>query len=135
MGTCRVLDVSGAGSTITAGHFRGRINGVERLMLKTAFSGSGRFMADYPSLSIDAASLITMSGMKCIGIDSPSIESYNCDGSVHRELLRHGCIIIELLDLSHVPEGDYSMVALPLRLEGLDGSPARVVLFGKTGSE
>jgi arylformamidase len=48
---------------------------------------------------------------------------------VHRELLGHGCCIIELLDLSAVSGGDYEMVALPLRLKGLDGSPARVVLY------
>jgi len=54
---------------------------------------------------------------------------------VHRELLSHGCIIIELLDLSTVEEGDYTMVALPLRLTGLDGSPARVVLIDNQGCE
>jgi len=48
---------------------------------------------------------------------------------VHRELLGHGCIIVELLDLSGVSEGDYRMAALPLRLAGLDGAPARVVLM------
>jgi len=78
---------------------------------------------------------ITGSGIKCVGIDSPSIESYECDGTVHRELLSHGCIIIELLDLSTVEEGDYTMVALPLRLTGLDGSPARVVLIHNQGCE
>ncbi len=48
---------------------------------------------------------------------------------MHRKILGNGCLIIELLDLSRVQEGDYEMVALPLRLEGLDGSPARVVLM------
>jgi arylformamidase len=48
---------------------------------------------------------------------------------VHRELLGRGISILELLDLSGVAEGDYFMVALPLRLEGLDGSPARVILM------
>ncbi len=38
-------------------------------------------------------------------------------------------MIIELLDLSRIEEGDYEMVALPLRLKGLDGSPARVILI------
>jgi arylformamidase len=52
---------------------------------------------------------------------------------VHRELLKNGIAILELLDLSGVAEGDYFMVALPLRLEGLDGSPARVILFGNEG--
>jgi kynurenine formamidase len=33
------------------------------------------------------------------------------------------------LDLTNIPAGDYTMIALPLRLAGLDGSPARVVLM------
>jgi arylformamidase len=129
IGSCRVVDVSSAGSTITAGHLHEKIDTVTRLLLKTSFSGHHQFVEDYPSLSLDAAHLITSNGIHCIGIDSPSIESYHCDGSIHRELLGKGCIIIELLDLSAVPEGDYDMIALPLRLEGLDGSPARVVLM------
>jgi len=129
VGLCRVLDVTCAGTPITAHHLQGRLEGIERLLLKTSFSGINRFNEDYPSLTADAARFITGHDMKCVGIDSPSIESYECDGTVHRELLSHGCIIIELLDLSSVEEGDYTLVALPLRFTGLDGSPARVVLF------
>jgi len=135
MGTCRVLDVTRAGTSITANHLRGRLDGIGRLLLKTSFSGTDRFDENYPSLTADAARLITGCDMKCVGIDSPSIESYRCDGIVHRELLSHGCIIIELLDFSNVEEGDYTMVALPLRLTGLDGSPARVVLIDNKGCE
>ena len=135
MGSCRVLDVTRAGTCITADHLRGRLDGIDRLLLKTSFSSTDRFDENYPSLTADAALLITSCDMKCIGIDSPSIESYECDGTVHRELLSHGCIIIELLDLSNVEEGDYTMIALPLRLTGLDGSPARVVLIDNNGCE
>ena len=131
IGRCRVIDVSDAGTLITAPYLEDRIGGVKRLLLKTRFSGRDTFIENYPSLALDAACLLTDNGMDCIGIDSPSIESYNCDGSVHRRLLGKGCIIIELLDLSGVPEGDYEMVALPLRLSGLDGSPARVVLMSQ----
>jgi arylformamidase len=131
IGRCRVVDVSGAGSNITAEQLDGKTDNTLRLLLKTFFSGQNQFIENYPSLSFDAARLITGKGICCVGIDSPSIESYLCDGTVHRELLGKGCIIIELLDLSAVPEGDYDMIALPLRLEGLDGSPARVVLMKK----
>lgn len=131
IGRCRVLDVRGAGSTITADHIRGRTGGVERLLLKTSFSGTDQFTEDYPCLTADAARFLTANGIQCVGIDSPSIESFNGDGTVHRELLGHGCIIIELLDLAAVSGGDYNMVALPLRLAGLDGSPARVVLYNE----
>jgi arylformamidase len=135
MGSCRVVDVTHAGTSITSNHLKGRLDGITRLLLKTSFSGTDRFDENYPSLSADAARLITGCGMKCVGIDSPSIESYECDGTVHRELLSRGCIIIELLDLSEVEEGDYTLVALPLRLTGLDGSPARVVLIDNNGCE
>jgi arylformamidase len=135
IGPCQVLDLSGAGTSITADHLRGRLDGIDRLLLKTSFSGTDRFNEIYPSLTADAARLITGYGMKCVGIDSPSIESFECEGTVHRELLRRGCILIELLDLSDVEEGNYTMVALPLRFTGLDGSPARVVLLEDDGCE
>jgi len=129
MGKCRVIDMTHAGTCITSHHLKGRLDGVHRLLLKTSFSAKNCFDENFPSLTADAARLITGSDMKCIGIDSPSIESYNCDGTVHRELLSKGCIIIELLNLSNVGEGDYTLVALPLPFTGLDGSPARVVLI------
>jgi len=135
VGTCRVLDVTCVGTSITANHLKGRLDNVDRLLLKTSFSNTNQFEENYPSLTPDAARLITNCNMKCVGIDSPSIESYECDGTVHRELLSRGCIIIELLDLSHVDEGEYTLVALPLPFTGLDGSPSRVVLFDKNGCE
>jgi len=134
MGKCRVIDVTRAGNSITSNHLVGRLEGIPRLLLKTSFSAKDCFDENFPSLTPDAARLITMCDMKCIGIDSPSIESYNCDGAVHRELLRKGCIIIELLNLSNVREGDYTLVALPLPFTGLDGSPARVVLIENNGA-
>jgi arylformamidase len=134
IGECRVVDVGTAGSRITKTHLNGKIEGTERLLLKTAFSGKDIFQEDYPCLSRDAAEYIVSSGIRCIGIDSPSIESFNCDGCVHRELLGARCIIIELLDLSGVDPGEYEMIALPLRLKGLDGSPSRVILKERTGS-
>jgi arylformamidase len=135
IGTCRVIDVTSSGMSITADHLLDRLDGINRLLLKTSFSGTNHFDENYPSLTADAARLITRCNMKCVGIDSPSIESYNCDGTVHRELLGRGCIIIELLDLSNVAEGDYTLVALPLPFTGLDGSPARVVLIDNNGCE
>lgn len=135
VGPCRVLDVSGAGPHINGSSIKGRIAGAERILLKTDFSECAFFKEDYPSLTLDAAKYLTTAGVLCVGIDSFSIEAFICDGSVHRELLSHGCIIIELLDLSGVPEGDYTLFALPLRLTGLDGAPARVILMDKKGCE
>ena len=46
----------------------------------------------------------------------------------HHALLKHGIANLEGLDLSQVPAGDYELIALPLKLMGLDGSPVRAVL-------
>lgn len=135
IGRCRIVDVRGAGTRITKAHLAGKIERAERLFLKTAFSGKNVFEEDYPCLSQEAAHFVTSCGIRCIGIDSPSIESFTCDGSVHRELLGAGCLIIELLDLSEVDPGTYEMIALPLRLQGLDGSPSRVILRERRGCD
>ncbi|NMB79947.1 MAG: cyclase family protein [Methanomicrobiales archaeon] len=128
LGSCRVIDTGKNEGLITLSQIEGKVGDQKRILLKTAFSLKNVFYQDYPSLSIEAARYLISCGVICVGIDSPSIESYNCDGCVHRHLLNHNCIVIELLDLSGVPEGRYDMVALPLRLAGLDGSPARVIL-------
>ncbi|MFY9749220.1 MAG: cyclase family protein [Methanoregula sp.] len=133
IGPCRVLDMSRAGSTITAADLKGRLGTAKRILLKTMFSNEVLFREDYPHLSLDAAELLSANGILSVGIDSFSIEAFVCDGSVHLELLGNGCIIIELLDLSGVTEGEYEMAALPLRLAGLDGAPARVVLMQHNG--
>lgn len=135
VGPCRVVDVSLAGPLIRTADLKDRIVGAKRILLKTASSGCTSFQKDYPSLTLDAAHYLTASGTLCIGIDSFSIEKFDCDGSVHRELLSHGCLVIELLDLSQVGEGDYTLYALPLRLTGLDGAPARVILIDNHGCE
>jgi len=128
IGVCRVVEIPDNATVIGAQLLENAMEGVQKLLIKTRFSGERVFSQDYPGLSGDAAEAIVGAGIGCVGIDSPSIEPYCGDGSVHRTLLSHAVVIIELLDLSEVKPGDYRMVALPLRLEGLDGSPCRVLL-------
>jgi len=129
VGPARVLDCSDAGEAIGPGSLLGRLDGVRTLLLKTWFSGLREFDPGYPSLSMEAADLIIAAGITCIGTDAPSIEGFSGDGSVHRRLLGNGAVILELLDLSGVAEGEYFMAALPLRLRGADGSPLRALLW------
>ena len=129
MGTALVLDMQDAGDAITGEALSGRVLEGKRILLRTRASGTGSFGQVFPHLTPDAARLLAGARPPVVGIDSPSIEAPGSDGSVHRELLERGIPILELLDLSGVAEGEYLMVALPLRLEGLDGSPARVILL------
>ena len=45
-----------------------------------------------------------------------------------RQLLGEGIVIIEGVDLREVSPGPYNLMALPLKIGGCDGAPARVVL-------
>lgn len=129
MGWCRVIDLRTVAGEITAADLAGRLAGIDKILMKTSYSEKIDFDEEYPSLSPDAARLLGEEGVSCIGTDSPSIEAFGGDGEVHRTLLSNGTVIIELLDLHAIAEGDYWMIALPLRLRGLDGSPCRALLF------
>jgi arylformamidase len=64
-----------------------------------------------------------------VGLDGPSIDPPGAVGfPAHRTLLDAGVIVLEGLDLSEVPPGDYELLCLPLKILGGDGAPARVVL-------
>ncbi|MDD1671181.1 MAG: cyclase family protein [Methanomicrobiales archaeon] len=134
MGRVTILDLQDTGDAITAEDLAGRLPGGRGILLKTRASGARSFGPEFPHLTPEAARLLAGASPPVVGIDSPSIEAFGGDGSVHREFLDREIPLLELLDLSGVAEGDYFMVALPLRLEGLDGSPARVILVGNEGS-
>ncbi|MDD1661062.1 MAG: cyclase family protein [Methanomicrobiales archaeon] len=132
VGKVTVLDLQGTGDAITAEDLSERLPRGGGVLLKTWASGARSFGPDFPHLTPKAAILLAGIAPPVVGIDSPSIEAFG-EGTVHREFLERGIPILELLDLSGIVEGDYFMVALPLRLEGLDGSPVRVILFGNEG--
>ena len=46
----------------------------------------------------------------------------------HNAVARHGMAILEGIVLDDVPEGDYELIALPLRFANLDASPVRAIL-------
>ena len=48
---------------------------------------------------------------------------------MHHRLLAAETLIVEGLDFSSVPVGDYILVVLPLKIAGADGAPARAVLI------
>jgi arylformamidase len=131
IGSCLVLDMRKAEMMIEPDAIIPRIGSHTRLLLRTSASDMDTFGTDFPCLHTDTAHGLVERGVRCVGIDSPSVEEYPGDGSVHRTLLMYPAAIIELLDLSMITEGVYGMIALPLRLEGVEGSPARVILCKK----
>jgi arylformamidase len=87
------------------------------------------FHEDYVALDRSAAELLVESGVRVVVIDYLSIEAFGAgEHPVHKLLTGKGVIILEALDLHGVEPGAYFLVALPLKLKGGDGAPARVVL-------
>lgn len=77
----------------------------------------------------EAAEAIVAGGANLVGFDYLSVDRFGDEEyPVHRTLLGGGVLILEGLDLSGVEEGDYMLYALPLKIDGGDGSPVRAVL-------
>lgn len=132
VGPCRVIDVDRAPSIARADLEPFAPQPGERLLLRTRnrdLLRRSRFDPSYVALDISAADYLVTCGVVLIGIDALSIEGFAADGHpVHVCLLSHGIAIVEGLDLHDITPGVYELIALPLRLEGLDGSPSRVLL-------
>jgi len=64
-----------------------------------------------------------------VGVDYLSVEEFgNEDYPAHRTLFAHNILILEGVDLSAVPPGQYNLIALPLKISRGDGSPVRAIL-------
>ncbi len=106
-----------------------------RVLLKTRNSsllGRDDFVKDYTFLAPDGAEYLVQRGVELVGIDYYSIEQFHSGHHrTHLTLLEKDTVIVEGLDLSEPPPGEYQLVCLPLRLAGLDGAPARAVLVAE----
>ncbi len=87
------------------------------------------FIEDFVALEESAAHWLIEHHVTTVGIDYFSIEPFHNPGyPVHHILLKNATAVIEGLRLIGVEPGVYRLVALPLRVQGLDGSPMRVIL-------
>jgi arylformamidase len=106
--------------------------GVERVLFKTRSCIAARSQFDPAFVSIDesAADFLVKNKVVLVGTDAPSVDPFESrDLSSHKILLGGGVVILEGARLGEVPEGDYQLICLPLKLSGLDGSPVRAILI------
>lgn len=108
-------------------------HGTERLLLRTRNSQLwvdrvSTFQRDFVALTADAAQWVVDQEIKLIGVDYLSVQRF-CDGpETHQILLGADVIVIEGLNLSALSTGIYELLCLPIKLEGVEGAPARVLL-------
>ncbi len=127
----RVVDLTYVQDKITRGELEGlQITPGDFLLLKTKNSFVDEFDPEFVYLDHTGAAYLAEKETAGVGIDALGIERSQADHATHKQLLAKGLVIIEGLRLRDVPPGAYFMVAAPLKLQGVEAAPARVLLFG-----
>jgi arylformamidase len=130
VGEAKVVDVSGR-ETITVDDFNSvSLEGIKRLLLRTnSWENEDTFPTKISSLHPDLPEFLSSKGIKLIGVDVPSVDPLDSKKLLaHHALHERDIHILEGLDLFGVEPGNYELIAMPLKIEGADGSPVRAVL-------
>jgi arylformamidase len=124
LGPCVVVAAEG----LSLDDVTGAPEDAERVLFKTpnsALWAQNEFPEEFARLDGKAAQLLVDRSVKLVGVDWLSVG----DEEAHHILLEAGVVPVEGLDLRGVEPGDYFLVAAPLKIEGSDGAPARVLLI------
>ena len=84
--------------------------------------------ASFIYLKESGANYLAQKKVNGVGIDALGIERDQPGHKSHHALLDRGIIILEGLVLSDAAPGEYTLIALPLKLDGAEGAPTRAVL-------
>lgn len=135
IGPCRVVEIDRDAGSIGPEHLEA-VAGTERVLFKTKNSmfwrsGDKTFRTDFTYIEPEAARLLAAEPVKLVGIDYLSVEKFgSADFAVHHTLLEKEIVILEGIDLTDVPAGEYELICLPMKYRGGtgDGAPARCIL-------
>ncbi len=131
LGPCRVVHAIGCGPLIEPRHLA---HALERLPPRVLVRTYARAPIDRFDDALTAYAAATIEqladlGVTLIGIDTASIDPADSKAlPSHQAIRRLGLRVLENLVLDDVDEGDYELIALPLRLTTADASPVRAVL-------
>lgn len=133
MGKAKVLDMRNKVSIKKEDLITKNIEKGDYILFKTDNSKwlkDGEFNKDYISLTEEGAKYLAEKEISLVGIDYLSIESYYAkEFNVHLTLLGNDIIILEGIDLTDIREGEYELIALPLKIKEGNGSPVRAILI------
>lgn len=136
-----MLDVRGL-ERVTRGHLEAKAMLLESggfLLLRTGMEqhwGAPEYFGAFPCLDPEAAAWLVGLGLSGVAVDAISVDPLHKTGldstglDVHRILLGAGMVIVEnCRNLARLPEQGFVFCAMPLPLQGADGSPVRAVAF------
>jgi arylformamidase len=132
IGPAHVVTVNRRHGGITPEDLAGKdLAGLERILIHTWVSEvpDGQWPEDFPYPTVELIDWLAGQGMHLFGVDMPSVDSFTSKTlECHHRLFDHDVVNLETLRLAGVPDGRYELIALPLKLAGVCGSPLRAVL-------
>jgi arylformamidase len=131
LGPCRVIHAIGCGPLVQWQHIEHALHGLPARVLVRTYERMpiDRWDPDLAAYAPETIERLAAMGVKLVGIDTASIDpatSKTLDS--HQMIRKLGLRVLENLVLDDVPEGDYELIALPLKLMTADASPVRAVL-------
>lgn len=130
IGRCRVIDCMGA-SPVSPEHIAHALQDVPpRVLLRTYRQAPvDRWDPGFAAVEPATIRLLAQHGVRLVGIDTPSLDPQQSRTmDAHQAVRACRMAILEGVVLDAVAAGDYELIALPLRLAGMDASPVRAVL-------
>jgi arylformamidase len=137
LGPCRVIHAIGRGPLITVDHLSHALAGLPPRVLVRTYDRmpQDRFDEALPAFAPETIEWLADRGVLLVGIDSASIDPAASKAlPSHQVVRRRGLRVLENLLLDDVPEGDYELIALPLKLTAADASPVRAILRALPGA-
>ncbi|HVZ42762.1 MAG TPA: arylformamidase [Ramlibacter sp.] len=130
LGLCRVIHAIGIGPLIEWHHIARATQDLPPRVLVRTYEKSPTlwdpYLAAFASTTVERLADL---GVRLIGIDTASIDpAESKDLPSHQVIRERDLRVLENLVLDEVPEGDYELIALPLKLTTADASPVRAVL-------
>ena len=135
LGPCRVIHAIGCGPLVQISHLQHAIKGLPERVLVRVYERmpQDQFDTALPAFAPETVEHLADLGVVLIGIDSASIDPADSKPlPSHQVIRRRGLRVLENLLLDDVPEGDYELIALPLKLTTADASPVRAILRSLT---
>ena len=130
IGEALVIDASGKqGLGLDARDLQ--VHSVNRNDIVLFYTGTGNRASRFKFLELSGAQWLVEHGIKCVGIDTLSLEKFGRkDAPVHKLLLSKDIGIIEnLTNLRQFVNKRLFFICLPIPIAGADGSPARAIFL------
>ena len=130
LGRCRVIHAIDRGPLVTVEHLAHAAHGLPpRVLVRTAGRAATEWRDDFAAYAPETVEWLAGLGVMLIGIDTASVDPAPSKTlESHQQLLRSNLRVLENLVLDDVPEGDYELIALPLKWVDADASPVRAIL-------